>query len=181
MRNFESIPLAPFGRSGRSARSVWAGRLAFAARAGLGLTFAAAGVYKLASLAAFAGIVGDYGLLPKFLHFPTALALGLTETLAGAGLVLNRRYCLEIVAALLVLFMCVLGYGLVLGLGADCGCFSPADPETIYHGGMRRALWRDAAFLAVCAFLFWRRRLGERQHRRSVGPNPKPASGGNPT
>lgn len=178
MRDFGLIHWTQSSQSGQSGRSVWADRLAFAARAGLGLTFVAAGVYKLASLTAFAGIVGDYGLLPKFLHFPAALALALTETLAGAGLALNRRYCLEIVAALLVLFVFVLGYGLALGLDADCGCFAPADPETLYHGGPRRALARDAGFLALCAFLFWRRRQGKRRARRSIASNPNPAPGG---
>jgi len=175
MSQFASLP----GHG--TAASAWAGRAAFCARAGLGLIFALAGAYKLTTLAAFAGIVGDYGLLPKFLHYPAALTLALSETLAGAGLILNRRYCLEIVAALLVLFMGVLGYGLALGLDADCGCFAPGDPETLYHGGPRRALARDAAFLALCAFVYWQRRHGGPYGRQSAAQNQNPASGGSPT
>jgi hypothetical protein len=158
----------------------WLSRLALAARVGLGLTFAVAGGYKLASLTQFAHIIGDYGLLPKFLHFPAALTLASAEALGGAGLILGLPFCLEIVAGLLALFVGVLIYGMALGLDADCGCFGPSDPETTYHGNMRQAVWRDAAMLALCALLYWQRRQDRRKRGEAANLNHATTPGGNP-
>lgn len=119
--------------------------------------FLYSGVVKLIDPTGFAAVMGGFGLLPKPLLFPVAIVLPLFEVMLGLGLAGDRRGSLEAVAALLVLFMTVLVYGIHLGLDIDCGCFGPDDPEQAYKG-LQGALLRDAAFFLAVGFLYWRRR-----------------------
>ena len=138
--------------------------------AGVGAAFVAAGLLKLTEPTAFARVIGDFGLVPKGLLLPTAVALPVLEIVGGVGLLRGRGWGLGLVALLDLLFMAVLAYGLSLGLDIDCGCFGPDEPEARYHGTMRQSLWRDAGFLAVLAYLFRRRRV--RSRRSSAQPHP---------
>jgi hypothetical protein len=63
---------------------------------------------------------------------------------------------------MLIFFIAVLGYGIVLGLDVDCGCFGPDDPEQAYHG-LWSALIRDLGLLVPVLYLFWFQRRAVRK------------------
>jgi uncharacterized membrane protein YphA (DoxX/SURF4 family) len=116
--------------------------------------FIYAGVVKLVDPQRVAEIVSGFGLLPDALIFPTAVLLPILELGAGAGLLFTVRGSLALIAAMLLLFMAVLGYGIHLGLDIDCGCFGPEDPEQAYKG-LKIALIRDAVMMVAVGFLYW--------------------------
>lgn len=138
----------------------WSARVV---RLGLALVFVWSGTAKLASIKAFAQTISEYGLVPEPLLLPMAVGLPLVELVAGIGLILNLCGCLEVVTALLLLFIGVLWFGILKDLDIDCGCFSPL--EQAEHGSLRQAFYRDFFFLAGAGFLFWAR---HRQARNKV-------------
>lgn len=114
------------------------------------------GLSKAGQPGLFAETVGAFGLLPGGLLLPAALALIAAEIVAALGLLFDRRGALAAVTVLLLLFIGVLGYGIVLGLDIDCGCFGPDDPEAVFHD-LRGALLRDLLLLAAVIYLYlWR-------------------------
>jgi len=129
----------------------------------LSVPFLYAGITKLADPKGFAVVIDGYGLLPGFLVLPMALFLPLLEIIVATGLLFNVRLCLPVIAGLLIFFIAVLGYGIVLGLDVDCGCFGPDDPEQAYHG-LWSALIRDLGLLVPVLYLFWfQRRTGRKK------------------
>jgi uncharacterized membrane protein YphA (DoxX/SURF4 family) len=133
--------------------------LYFAVRFILGLIFISSGAIKLVNPQSFSIIIDAYGLIPEAAVFPAALAVAGLEVLAGAGLLLDVQGSLETIAALLLFFVLILGYGLWLGLDVDCGCFGPNDPEAKAFHGLRAALYRDMVMMLGVGFaFFWRRR-----------------------
>ena len=118
--------------------------------------FVYSGAVKLADQSRFAEIISGFGLLPDPLVLPVAVALPVIELLAGTGLVFALRGSLSAIAAMLVVFIAVLLYGINLGLDIDCGCFGPEDPEQAYKG-LKAALARDAVMMAAVAFVYWSR------------------------
>ena len=111
---------------------------------------------------AFTVIIDAYGLVPPVAVWPIAVGLALLELTAGVGLVFNVQWSLEIITALMLLFIGILGYGIWLGLDIDCGCFGPDDPEAEAYHNLRPALYRDVGMMAVIAFLFcWRQKEKE--------------------
>jgi uncharacterized membrane protein YphA (DoxX/SURF4 family) len=125
--------------------------------------FIYAGFVKLLDPRAFARFIDQYGLLPETLLPAAAIGLPALELLAGAGLVLEIRGSLTTIAALLLLFLAVLGYALWLELDIDCGCFTSEDLDA--RDGVKTAFWRDLALLTAAAFLYWRRRVRRRTRR----------------
>lgn len=117
-----------------------------------------AGLLKLADPAAFAVIIGDFGLVPRWSTEPIAILLPVMEVAAGLGLIFDIRGSLAVITALLALFIAVLGYGIWLGLDIDCGCFGPDDPESGAYHGLHSALYRDLAMGVGIIFLYSRRR-----------------------
>ena len=125
----------------------------------LAVVFIWSGGAKLLDPEAFTVIIDAYGLIPSVTVWPIAVGLALLELLAGVGLIFNFPWSLEVITALMVLFMGILLYGIRMGLDIDCGCFGPDDPEAEAFHGLRPALYRDAAMMAVIGFLFfWRSR-----------------------
>lgn len=141
-------------------------------RLGLGLVFVWAGAVKLLDIQAFGVVLARYSLLPEALLLPAAVGLPLLEVVAGLGLMAGVRGSLGLVSGMLALFAGVLWFGVLQGLEIDCGCFSPG--ELASHDGLRQALYRDLAMLAVAAHLYlWR----WRHHPSHAGrPWPRPAS-----
>ena len=123
-------------------------------RWGLGLAFIYAGASKALDVSGFASVISDYGLLPELLLMPAALFLIAIEVVAGVGLILKYTWALHITAALLLLFVAILTYGLWLGLDVDCGCFGPEDPEGAHHSGAESAIFRDIVMLLGVAVLY---------------------------
>lgn len=106
---------------------------------------------------AFAEVIGAYGLLPELLLLPVALFLIIAELAAGIGLLIEQRGALTATTLLMLLFLAVLGYGIVLGLDVDCGCFGPDDPEARAFHNLRGAFFRDLLLLLVIFYLYiWR-------------------------
>lgn len=118
----------------------------------LGGIFILSGVLKLLDIHRFASILYEYGILPDYMINPAAVALPLVEILAGAGLVFNLAFSLELITAMLLMFISVLWFGILKDLNIDCGCFS-AD-EIREQGGLQKALYRDFIFIALSVFLY---------------------------
>ena len=136
--------------------SIWACRMVRISLAGV---FIWSGGSKLLDPSSFALIIEAYGLVPEGWVMPSAITLPSLELIAGLGLLGNVRGSLEIVGGLLLLFMGVLGYGVLLGLDVDCGCFGPGDPEAAAYHGLRPALYRDFLMAAGVVYLYlWRYR-----------------------
>nr|WP_269434672.1 MauE/DoxX family redox-associated membrane protein [Desulfosarcina alkanivorans] len=124
----------------------------------LGCIFIYSGTTKLLAPKTFAVLIEAYGLVPDGLIMPVAMILPVMEVVAGAGLMVDIRGSLTVIAGLLVLFITILGYGILMGLDVDCGCFGPEDPEAEAFHGLRAALYRDMLMMAAVGFLYgWRR------------------------
>ncbi|MFP5221161.1 MAG: MauE/DoxX family redox-associated membrane protein [Acidobacteriota bacterium] len=128
------------------------------ARTALALAFLVAGVIKLSRPEVFSVTIKAFGIVPGAVLGPLSIGLPMLEIAGALLLLFNRRPGLELVTALLLLFVAILLYALRMGLDIDCGCYGPSDPEREAFGSIRQALWRDAAMLSCAAFLFWRRR-----------------------
>lgn len=124
----------------------------------LGCIFFYSGLTKLLDPLKFSIIIESYGLIPQLTVWPVAITLSLLELVSGLGLILDVQWSLGIIAALLVLFMTILGYGIWLGLDVDCGCFGADDPEGEAYHSLRPSLYRDIGmFFAVIYLFLWRR------------------------
>lgn len=130
-------------------------------RWGLGGVFIYAGSIKLLEPKTFAALIEAYGVVPESLLLPVAIVLPALEVAAGIGLLFDIEGSLSLIAGLLVMFIAILGYGVWMGLGIDCGCFGPDDPEAKAFHGLRMSLYRDLVMLAGIAFIYgWRRYRG---------------------
>jgi uncharacterized membrane protein YphA (DoxX/SURF4 family) len=130
-------------------------------RWGLGILFVYAGGRKLLAPAVFATLIDAFGIVPENLLPIVAVLLPVLEVLTGIALLVDIQGGLAVAAGLLMLFIVILGYGLRMGLDVDCGCFGPGDPEARAFHGMRVALIRDLALMAVVGWLVvWRHRRG---------------------
>jgi hypothetical protein len=94
---------------------------------GLALVFFYAGTVKLMDPKAFARSISQYDLAPDFLLPVLAIGLPMVEILGAVGLIFAIRGSLSLIFGLLLLFAAVLWYGILNGLDADCGCFSPEE------------------------------------------------------
>lgn len=104
----------------------WA-RLAWAARALLGLVFLVAAWPKLTQPHAFAEAIFRYHLLPDAAINAAAVYLPWLELLCGLVLVLNlpgRQGALLLVLGMLLVFTAAIGSSLYRGINIACGCFS---------------------------------------------------------
>jgi uncharacterized membrane protein YphA (DoxX/SURF4 family) len=124
-------------------------------RVGLGGVFLCAGVIKLMDPRGFARAIAQFGLLPEPLLPLVAVGLPALELLAGAGLVFEVRGSLSAIAALLGVFLLVLGYAILNDLDVDCGCFTV--DELNARTSVKYAFLRDLIMVAAVLFL-WRRR-----------------------
>jgi len=129
-------------------------------RMALAALFIYAGVTKFFDPKAFAATISAYELLPEALLPLFAVGLPLIETVAGLALVLDRPWGLHLITGLLVLFVFVLGYGILGDLNVDCGCFGAEDLNK--QAGLREALYRDVILIGVVApYLYLSRRFRE--------------------
>ncbi len=123
----------------------------------LGGIFIFSGSLKLMDTYRFARILYQYGILPDYLINTAAICIPVIEIAAGSGLLFNLKYSLELITGMLLLFICVLWFGILHNLNIDCGCFS--SEQLSEHGNLNEALYRDFGFIALSAFLFISRRL----------------------
>ncbi len=126
-------------------------------RFSLGIIFLYSGISKMIEPEVFAVLIESYGILPEILVFPTSVLLIIMEIIAGAGLLFEIKWSLELLTGLLLLFIGVLTYGIILGLDIDCGCFGKEEPEYKAYHGLRTALYRDIIMIAGIIYLYiWR-------------------------
>ena len=91
----------------------------------VGGLFLYTGATKLADVAGFSQSIAAYGILPAVLLPCAAIGLPAIEVVTGFGTLLNKRWAILGILAMMVMFTGVLGYGVAVGLEIDCGCFSP--------------------------------------------------------
>ena len=129
------------------------------------MLFLYGGAVKLMDPKAFARIISSYNLMPEVLLPFAAVGLTLLEVAAGLALLGDIRGGLAAVSGLLSLFLLVLGYGIMQGLEADCGCFGADDLAK--RDGLWRAFSRDLVLLGIVVpFLCISRRVRAREGRR---------------
>jgi hypothetical protein len=129
-----------------------------AMRIALALLFLYAGGIKLLDPKAFARIISAYEIVPDALLPFVAVGLPVLEVLAGLALLFDIRGSLAVISGLLLLFVGVLGYGIIQDLDVDCGCFGAE--ELSRRDSLRHALYRDLVLVGmVVPYLYLSRRL----------------------
>ena len=156
-----------------AALSLWRGRrrlsvvycLGGACRLGVGGAFLYAGAMKLCDVAAFAGLLSRYEMLPDASLPFLAAAIPLAECAAGLLLALSvwTRLSAAAVSAMLVVFIVALSQAAVRGLDVSCGCFGGTS-----SGGVVSAVVRDVFLLAVSVWLALGGGSGRRRRRRAA-------------
>jgi hypothetical protein len=124
--------------------NLWAYRIV---RIALACLFIYGGVIKLFDLKSFAATIAAYDLVGEMFLPTVAIGLPLFETVAGLALLFDRPWGLHLITGLLILFVFVLGYGILGGLNVDCGCFG-AD-ELNLQSGLRVAFYRDLILIGM--------------------------------
>jgi uncharacterized membrane protein YphA (DoxX/SURF4 family) len=127
-----------------------------AIRGFLAFLFVYGGGIKLMDPKAFAATLSHYELIPGMLLPVVAVGLPALEVAAGTALIFNIRGSLTVVTGLLVLFVAVLGYGILTDLNVDCGCFGPE--EITGQQSLRQAFLRDLLLIGAASFLYCTRR-----------------------
>lgn len=122
-----------------------------------------AGAIKLSNPKAFARNIDAFGLIPEPLLPVVAIALPIAEILVGVAVLRGWRGGLPGMAALLLLFMAVLGFAISQNLDVDCGCFSLAEQRQ--HTSVKTALIRDLLMLSGVIGLALLTRRGSSSHR----------------
>jgi hypothetical protein len=125
-----------------------------AARSGIGLMLAGAGIAKLSRRETFRDAVAAYRLLPLPLVEPAALALPVAEIAIGLGLIAGVWMAGTAVAgaALLLVFAAAIAINLLRGrTDVDCGCDPTATPKPIAWNMVWRNLGLVALLLACLA------------------------------
>jgi uncharacterized membrane protein YphA (DoxX/SURF4 family) len=122
----------------------------------LAFLFIYGGGLKLMDPKAFAATLSLYDLIPEMLLPAVAIGLPALEVAAGTALLFNVRGGLTVITGLLVLFVAVLGYGILTDLNVDCGCFGPEEIEG--QQSLRQAFIRDLFLIGAASFLYYTRR-----------------------
>ncbi|MCK9227749.1 MAG: DoxX family membrane protein [Syntrophorhabdaceae bacterium] len=133
----------------------------FAVRLALAAIFIYAGSAKLLDPKAFARIISHWDLVPELFLPVVAIGLPLLEVLAGIALIFDMRIGLHTISGMMIMFIIVLGYGVLLGLDVDCGCFGAEDLQE--RQGLQHAFYRDLVFLGAVIFLYWSRFMRNRR------------------
>ena len=143
-------------------------------RFGLAALFIYGGAIKLIDPKSFARIISLYDIIPDMLLPFIAIGLPLLETLAGIALLFDIRGSLAVISGLLGLFVFALGYGILMDLNVDCGCFGVQ--ELAQKESLRHAFYRDLFLVSIVVpFLYAYRRFNgrkapiqERVHRKDT-------------
>jgi uncharacterized membrane protein YphA (DoxX/SURF4 family) len=149
---------------------VWPYRIV---RISLATIFIYAGVVKLFDPKAFARVISAYDIIPEMLLPVFAVGLPFIETVAGIGLLLDIKGTLTVISSLMVLFILVLGYGVLQNLNIDCGCFGAE--ELSKQASLKNAFWRDLVLGgAVIPYLYFSRYLRSKISKTSENDNRAP-------
>ncbi len=124
----------------------------------IGGVFIWAGTVKLIDPKSFGHIISQYRIVPEMLLPVVAIGLPLLEVIAGAGLVMDKPYCLTVITLMIAMFIFILWFGILKNLEIDCGCFSASEHN--YHEGLKTAFKRDWVLLLMSFYLFLHRKRG---------------------
>ncbi|HPC87031.1 MAG TPA: MauE/DoxX family redox-associated membrane protein [Smithellaceae bacterium] len=116
-------------------------------RFALAALFIYGGVVKLFDPKAFAATISTYDLVPEVLLPVVAIGLPIIETIAGIALLFDRIWGHHLITALLIMFVFVLGYGVLGDLNVDCGCFGAEELDK--QAGLRAAFYRDLMLIGI--------------------------------
>ncbi len=119
----------------------------------LGSVFLWAAVSKIIDTAAFISTIEEFGLVWEPLLSLSAWVVIGAEAVAAAGLWCGRRWAARLAGGLLVVFLCVLAYGILLGLDIECGCFGTGEGTGSLT--LKQAAVLDVVLLATCLGLEW--------------------------
>lgn len=119
----------------------------------VGSVFLYAGALKAADIAAFAGDIANYKILPYALNHFVAATLPYIEIVVGTLLVFNHRVRASalIIGGLNLVFIAVLVSALIRGLDIDCGCFGSAEQGA---ASIVSALIRDGIIMLLVVLIF---------------------------
>lgn len=134
--------------------------LSLMVRLGLAAIFILAGLLKLKDPGAFAHAIAQYELAPEGVIPLLAIGLPVVELIAGVALLFDMKGSLSVTAALMLLFIIVLGYAVLNDLDIDCGCFTLEEMQE--KTTAKQAFYRDLVMLGAIAFLYWGRRVREK-------------------
>jgi len=134
----------------------------------LGGLFLWAGAVKLSSPKTFARSIDAFGLVPEALLPPVAIFLPILEILIGLAVLRRWRVGLPAMAALLLVFIAILGFAMGQNLEVDCGCFSVAEQQE--HTSVKAAFVRDLLMLTgvICLGVLTRRHNSSNQGASSL-------------
>lgn len=135
-------------------------------RLALAIIFIYAGSAKLIDPKAFARIISHWDLVPEFFLPVVAIGLPTLEVLAGIALIFDMRIGLHTISGMIILFIVILGYGVMLGLDIDCGCFGAQELQE--RQSLHHAFYRDFVFLGAAIFLYWSRYVRNRRFSQAV-------------
>lgn len=128
----------------------------------LGAVFVYASLHKITDPPDFAKMIYHYKITPGELINLIAIYLPWVEIAAGGALILGlagRRGAAALVGAMLLVFICAIGFNLYRGHPVACGCFegsagSPKTPQAMFSE-MWWTLARDAGMLLMVAQVLW--------------------------
>jgi len=112
-----------------------------------------AGAIKLSDPKNFARNVDAFGLVPENWLVIIAIGLPILEIILALAVIMRWSYGLPLMAALLLLFIGILWYGVLNDLNVDCGCFSLTEQDS--YSSLRQAFWRDWLMLAATGYVFF--------------------------
>jgi len=116
-------------------------------RLALAAVFIYGGVIKLFHPKTFAATIAYYNIVPEMFLPAAAIGLPIIETVAGIALLADRQWGIHMITGLLLMFVMVLGYGILTDLNVDCGCFGAEELDK--RAGLRLAFYRDLVLIGV--------------------------------
>lgn len=129
--------------------------LHYLTRTGLALVFLLSGVLKFRDVPGFGEELGAFGIVHDAFVLPAAWAVCIVELVLGVAVLANVRGGLAAMSLLIAAFVCVLAYGIYLGLDIHCGCFGAG-----YHVSLKTQLLLDIGLLCLCGLTAWSRHRG---------------------
>ncbi|MGW6913147.1 MauE/DoxX family redox-associated membrane protein [Kitasatospora sp. NPDC054939] len=138
----------------------WTEWIGTAARLGLAVVWAWAGLAKISDPAAAAQAVRAYEILPESLVEPIGHALPFVEVALAVLLVigLGVRLVAVVSALLLLAFIAGIASAWARGISIDCGCFGGGGAVDESETKYLQEILRDTGFLLLAGWLVWRPR-----------------------
>ena len=127
----------------------------------LGITFIYASIGKIIDPSEFSSAIHNFGVTPIYIENIIALYLPWIELIIGVGLILwiFYRASLNIIIALLIVFILLILQAYLLGKSIDCGCFMhemSLEKRSEVRAHMLKRIVEDIILLAMAVFLKYR-------------------------